>query len=141
WLAVKKNEAYPVFTNASTNDPPPWPDELTSKKSGQMNAFFRWANGSDTTDGVEVKLFLVKAAGLKTSFTVPTESTADVSLRRVQKLKVAPGATVYWTFGSAKGEARADAQGVVTIAGLTVTAEPATLSVKTRSEERRVGKE
>mgnify|MGYP000644484776 CR=1 FL=1 len=41
-----------------------------------------------------MKLFLVKTADLKTSFTIPTEATADVSLRRLQKLKVAPGATV-----------------------------------------------
>ena len=42
WLSVKKNEAYPVFTNASTNDPLPWPDQLADKKPGQVNAFFRW---------------------------------------------------------------------------------------------------
>ena len=131
WLSVKKNESYPVFTNASTNDPLPWPNQLDSKKSGQVNAFFRWASVSDTADALETKLFLVKAADLKTSFTVPTEATADVSLRRVQKLRVAPGATVSWTFGTAKGEVKADAQGCVTVPGLKITAEPTTLSVKT----------
>ena len=34
WLSVKKNEAYPVFTDASTNDPLPWPDQLADKKVG-----------------------------------------------------------------------------------------------------------
>ena len=131
WLAIRKNEAYPVFTNASTNDPLPWPDELTSKKSGQVNAFFRWQNVSDTADAVEVKLFLVKAADLKTTFAIPTEATADVSLRRLQKLKVAPGATVNWTFGRAKGEAKADAQGIVTVPGLKVTSEPTALRIRT----------
>ena len=94
WLSVKKNEAYPVFTNASTNDPLPWPNQLTDKKSGQINAFFRWKNVRDTPDVVEMTLFLVKPADLKTTFTIPTEATADVSLRRLQMLKVAPGATV-----------------------------------------------
>lgn len=131
WLSVKKNESYPVFTNASTNDPLPWPDHLADKKSGQINAFFRWKNVSDTADAIETKLFLAKAADLKTSFTVPTEATADVSLRRVQKLHIAPGATVFWTFGMAKGEVKADAQGCVTIPGLKITAEPTMLSVKT----------
>jgi pimeloyl-ACP methyl ester carboxylesterase len=131
WLGVKKNEAYPVFTNASTNDPLPWPDRLTDKRSGQVNAFFRWKNLSDTADVIEMKLFLVRAADLKTSFTIPTEATADVSLRRVQKLKVAPGATVFWTFGTAQGEARADAQGCVTIPGLKITADPTMLSIRT----------
>ena len=105
WLAVRKNEPYPVFTNASANDPLPWPDQLASKKAGQVNAFFRWANGGETADAAEIKLFLVKAADLKTSFTIPAEETADVSLRRLQKLKVAPGQAVSWTFGAAKGEA------------------------------------
>jgi hypothetical protein len=49
----------------------------------------------------------------------------------VQKLKVGPGAAVYWTFGTAKGETRADTQGVVTIPGLKITTEPTTLSVRT----------
>jgi poly(3-hydroxybutyrate) depolymerase len=130
WLAVKKNEAYPAFTNASTNDPLPWPDQLGSKKAGQVNAFFRWQNVSDTAGGVEVKLFVVKPADLKTSFAVPTEATADVTLRRLQKLKVAPGAKIAWTFGTAKGEAKADAQGVVTIPALKITSEPAALVVR-----------
>ena len=130
WLGVKKNKAYPAFTNASTNDPLPWPDRLADKKSGQVNAFFRWKNLADAADVVEMKLFLARAEDLKSSFTVPTEATADVSLRRVQKLKVAPGAAVFWTFGAAKGEARADAQGCVTITGLKITAEPTTLSVR-----------
>jgi hypothetical protein len=38
---------------------------------------------------------------------------------------------VSWTFGAAKGEARADAQGCVTITGLKITAEPSTLNVRT----------
>ena len=77
-----------------------------------------------------MKLFLVQAAELKTSFKVPTEATADVSLRRVQKLSVAPGTTAFWTFGTAKGEAKADALGCVTITELKITAEPTTLSVR-----------
>jgi poly(3-hydroxybutyrate) depolymerase len=131
WLAVKKNEAYPAFTSASTNDPLPWPDRLMDKKAGQVNAFFRWTNGSDTADGIEMKLFLVKSADLKTSFTIPTESTADVTLRRVQKFRVAPSATVQWTFGTAKGEVKADEQGYVTVPGLKITADQTTLRLRT----------
>lgn len=131
WLSVRKNEAYPAFTGASTDDPLPWPDNLADKRSGQVNAFFRWKNVSDTADAVEMKLFLVKASDLKTSFTVPTEATADVSLRRLQRLKVAPGAAVSWTFGTARGEGSADPQGCVTIPGLKITAEPTTLTVRT----------
>ena len=130
WLSIKKNEAYPVFTNASTDDPLPWPDRITDKKSGQVNAFFRWKNGRDTADAFETSLFLVKRSELNTTFTIPTEATADVSLRRLQMLRVAPGAAARWTFGTAKGEARADAAGCITIPGLKITAEPTTLSVR-----------
>ena len=61
-------------------------------------------------------------ADLKTTFTIPTEATADVSLRRLQALRVAPGESVRWKFGAASGEAKADASGCVTVPGLKITA-------------------
>ncbi len=130
WLAVKRNEPYAVFTHASSDDTLPWPDRPADKKAGQVNAFFRWATASDTPTALEMKLFLVKASDLTTSFAVPTEATADVSVRRAQKLRVAPGAAVAWAFGTAKGSVTADALGCVTIPGLKVTTEPTTLSVR-----------
>jgi len=131
WLSVKKNESYPVFTDASTNDPLPWPNQLTDKKAGQINAFFRWKNVRETADLSETMLFLVKPAEVKTTFTIPVEATADVSLRRLQMLRVAPGAMVRWTFGTSQGEVRADAAGCITIPRLKITAEPTSLSIKT----------
>ena len=84
----------------------------TIKKSGQINAFFRWKDVRDTPETIETSLFLVKPAELKTTFTIPAEATADVSLRRLQMLRVAPGAMVRWTFGTSEGEVRADATGM-----------------------------
>jgi poly(3-hydroxybutyrate) depolymerase len=130
WLSVKKNESYPVFTDASTNDPLPWPNQLNDKKAGQINAFFRWKNVHDTPEMIETKLFLVKPADLKTAFTIPAEATADVSLRRLQMLRVAPEAMVRWSFGKSDGEVRADATGCVTIPRLKITAEPTSLSIR-----------
>lgn len=129
WLSVKKNEAYPVFTDASTNDPLPWPNHLDDTKSGQVNAFFRWKTLRDTAERVELSLFLLRPADIKTTFTLPSETTANVSLRRLQALRVMPGETVRWTFGGAKGEAKADDRGCVTVPQLKITAQPATLSV------------
>jgi len=134
WLSVRKNEAYPVFTNASTNDPLPWPDRLDDKKPGQVNAFFRWKSTRDTQDTVEMSLFLVRPSELKTTFAIPAEARADVTLRRLQALRVAPGEKVAWTFGSAKGEVQADSTGCVTIPGLKITAEPVTLKVVTAKQ-------
>src|SRR5581483_8869099 len=129
WLSVRKNESYPVFTNASTNDPLPWPDKLADKKAGQVNAFFRWKDVRETPDTLETSLFLVKPSELKTRFAIPAEATVDVSLRRLQMLRVRPGATVRWTFGSSGGEVRADADRCITVPRLKITAEPTKLSV------------
>jgi predicted esterase len=130
WLSVTKNEAYPVFTSASTNDPMPWPDQLSDKKPGQINAFFRWENVSDGREKVETSLFLTKPSELKTAFTIPTEATADVTLRRVQNLQVAPGQKVRWSFGSTSGDVQADATGHVTVPRLKITSEPTTLGIQ-----------
>lgn len=132
WLNVKRNEAYAVFTNASGNDPLPWPDDLKNTRAGQVNAFFRWKVLSDTTDKAEVSLFLVSAADLKTTFAIPQQARADVSLRRLQRLRLKPAQEVAWTFGVATGTATTDAQGLPTIPGLTMTATPTTLVVTPR---------
>lgn len=129
WLSVKRNEAYPVFTDASANDPLPWPSHLDDKKPGQVNAFFRWKTLLDTPKKVELSLFLVNPAELKSSFTIPAEATAKVSLRRLQALRFAPGETVRWSFGAVKGTVKADAEGCVTVPQLKITVRPATLSV------------
>lgn len=129
WLNVKRNEAYAVFTNASGNTPLPWPDNLKETAPGQVNAFFRWKNLSDTKDKVEMSLFLVSPAELKTRFDIPVTASADVSLRRIQKLRVKPGQVLTWSFGAANGKVTADADGVITIPKLTMTAMPVTLAV------------
>ena len=129
WLNVKKNEAYPAFTNASGNSKLPWPDDLKNTAAGQVNAFFRWKNISDAADKFEMSLFLVSAAELKTSFEIPKEASTDVTLRRLQNFRLKPGEAFHWTFGAAKGEGKADDQGLITIAGLKLGAEPSTLSV------------
>jgi len=129
WLGIKKNAAYPVFANASSNDRIPWPDDLNSKTAGQINGFFRWTNLSDTSNQLQMALFLVTPATLKTTFRIPTATTADVSLRRIQTMQVKAGETFKWTFGSAKGEGKADAGGLITIPGMKITGEPTTLTV------------
>ena len=60
----------------------------------------------------------------------PKEATADVSIRRIQGAKVAPNQPVQWKFGEAKGRAKADANGLVTIPGLKITAQPQKLTIK-----------
>lgn len=87
---------------------------------------------AETADSIEVSLFVISPSELKTKFTIPTETTVDVSLRRLQKLNVAPGAIVRWTFKAASGEAQADSTGCVTIANLNITSEPTVLTIQNR---------
>ena len=129
WLSIKKNEAYAVFTNASSNSKLPWPEDVKSSVAGQVNAFFRWKNMSDSAAKFEMSLFLINAADVKTQFEIPKEASADVTLRRVQSFRLKPGDAFHWTFGTAKGDGKADAQGLVTLPALKMTAEPTTLSV------------
>jgi poly(3-hydroxybutyrate) depolymerase len=130
WLSIKKNEAYPVFTNASTNDVLPWPSDLKSKQAGQINAFFRWQDVAESPAEVKLNLFLVNASQLRTTFDIPQESTADVTLRRLQTLRFSPQQKVTWSFGSTSGEQSADAAGLVTIPRLKITAKPTTLTIR-----------
>lgn len=129
WLNVRKNEAYAAFTNASCNNTLPWPENLSDKAPGQVNAFFRWKTVRDTETAVEVSLFLTTPADLKTTFAIPKAATADVSLRRIQNLKAKPGEAFQWSYGAAQGTVKADATGVITIPKLEITAAPISLTV------------
>ena len=129
WLSVKKNEAYAVFTSATSNSPLPWPDDLKSSAAGQVNAFFRWKNMSDSTDKFEMSLLLANATDVKTQFEIPKEASADVTLRRLQHFRLKPGETFRWSFGITRGEGQTDAQGLVTLPSLSIASVPTTLSV------------
>ncbi len=130
WLQLKRNEAYPVFANATSNPKLPWPDDLKSASAGQVNAFFRWKSVSDTKKKLEMTLFLVSSAELRTTFAIPMESTTDISLRRIQNGPIPPGGAFRWTFGTAKGEGKADAEGLITIPRMKITTQPTTLTVR-----------
>ncbi|MEZ0264039.1 MAG: hypothetical protein ACAI43_04870, partial [Phycisphaerae bacterium] len=78
----------------------------------------------------ELSLFLTTPAEMKTTkFTLPTEATADVTLRRLQGLRLTPGDAVRWRWGEQGGELKTDAAGLLTIPKLKITATPATLTV------------
>jgi len=130
WLQVKKNEAYPAFSNASTNSKLPWPDDLKSTEAGQINAFFRWKTLQDTAKELEMSLSLVSATDLKTKFEIPKEASADVSMRRLQNCKLKPGTSFRWSFGPTGGEGKLDAQGLITVPGLKITSTPVTLRIQ-----------
>lgn len=120
WLKIKKNESYPVFTNASTDDTLPWPANLGEKSPGQVNGFFTWKNLVDTPENFQMELSLLDKNRVKTAPRVPEKSVADVTLRRLQQFRTAPGQTVKWKFGSQSGTAKADRNGLLTIEKLEI---------------------
>jgi len=130
WLNVKRNEAYAVFSNASCNDPLPWPDKRSSTDVGQINAFFRWKNVTDTESRLEMELRLLSSKDLSTAFSIPRQATTDVSLRRLQRFRVAPGQTVDWQFGTSRGQVTTDANGLISIPGLSLTPTPTSLIIR-----------
>ena len=72
----------------------------------------------------------ITPADLKTTFKIPSESTADVTIRRAQAFKANPNETIRWTFGDASGDVKPDAEGCVTVPKVKLTATPAMLRLK-----------
>ena len=127
WTKVRKSDVLPVFTNASCDTEIPWPGRRDSKAPGQINAFFRWADGKATDSAVTIKLFL---ADLKSRhFTVPDRAVADVTLRRLGALKVKRGDSFSWTYGGKTGSAIVGADGLLTVPRLEIMKKPQTLKV------------
>lgn len=154
WLAIRKNEAYPVFTNASCDDKLPWPfkvwrphygwfgawtDDIVRAEMeiaegalsvGQINAFFRWRNITDNDRELVLELRLATAEELETKhFSPPSMATADVTIRRIQSPAIASANKVQWRYGSLSGEAVRDEYDALTINVLPITDEPKELHI------------
>ncbi len=128
-FTIKKNEAYPVFLDASCDDVNPWLCKGAEEASGQMNAFFRWKVLSDTADELKMELYIVSEGELETKFTIPAEATADVCLRRLQNLRLTDGDGYSYDFGGQSGSGTVT-HGVPEMPSLTITREHKILTVK-----------
>ena len=154
WLEIRKNEAYPVFTAASTDNQLPWPQvswydtgkviiengiekvdaglvpRLGCDTNGQVNAWFRWKVKADTAETFEIDLKIANSDEVaSTQFTRPTVSVVDVTPRRLQAFKPTSG-KVRWTYGSQSGVVAKDAKlGVYTIPQIPVSQTPTTLKL------------
>ncbi len=154
WLAIRKDMAYPAFTNAGSDDVIPWPysvwkpevawfggwkGDITgaemeladrSKRCGQVNAFFRWRNIRDDGGGFAMELRVASAQELATRhFTPPTRVPADVTVRRIQSPRLRAAQRVRWKFGGASGVAVRDSHGALTIPALCISQTPAVLEL------------
>ncbi len=127
--SFKLNEAYPVFTDATTDDILPWPDtSLTS--SGQRNGYFRWSDISDTENEFAITFKLLTNDEWKTRVSVPLESTANITFRRLQKFSLNPGEKFEWTYAGKTGSGIATADGRPEIERITVKQTSQRLTIK-----------
>jgi pimeloyl-ACP methyl ester carboxylesterase len=135
WFDIRKDEAYPVFTHASSDQRSPWSgDPANFDESGQINAWFRWKSESDTPARFAMQLWLAHPEVSNPPATMPDASTTDITLRRLQRFKPQPGASYTWqiTRGGqsiASGKVTPDAANLLTIPRVTLTTESAELLV------------
>lgn len=143
WLEIRRDEAYPVFTGASTDDEyPKVNDREHPNQTGQINGYFRWRNIEDTPTLFAMELNLVRDYELRRPIKVPREINVDVSLRRVQHYAIAADSEHKWSLVRgwktlASGTAKADAHGLLTIRGLTIRDTSALLIVGQDSQRPR----
>jgi len=136
WLSIRKDQAYPVFTNADTDDKyPGFKNKTDPDQHGQINGYFRWRNIADTPDVFQIELRLVKTAELKEPCQTPDNATADVTLRRLQKFAVVSGKTYKWSLMQANkclgsGQVQVDANGLLTIPKVKITQRSANLKLE-----------
>ena len=155
WLSVRKNEAYPVFTEATCDDRLPWPFKVWEPEkawfwgwagdiesarmeiadgapaAGQINAFFRWRNIRDDANGFEMELRIASAEEIGSrQFSSPESAGARVAVRRIQDSALAEALEVEWTFGDRSGRVKRYANGTLSIPGLEITRAPKVLRLK-----------
>lgn len=127
--SLRKCDAYPVFTDATTDDVNPWADPDHAPECGQVNGFFHWEPLTDTEGELTMRLWLLRADEWETRVTLPTESEAAVLIRRVQNFKLDGGESFKWTFGDASGIGKADADGHPDIGRVKITQDAQILKI------------
>ena len=135
WLSIRKDQAYPAFTDASTDQKYPGFQGKDPDQAGQLNAYFRWKTKTDELTRFEMELSLVDAKELSTkakTFAAPEKSVADVTPRRLLKFKVQADKSYTWRLLEAgnvvqAGEVRPDSVGLLTLPRLSITVIPRTV--------------
>ena len=102
-----RHRSYPAFGNSSINNDPGPGDPKAGDMEGGINLGFSWKNVVDEANRWSVAL---------SNDLCQAEMTVDVTPRRGQKFKPAPGAKFPWTnTAGGNGEVTADAWGLVTV--------------------------
>lgn len=133
WMEIRKNEAYPVFAAASTDQQPPWMTTSNNAvDTGQINGFFRWQSMTDRPTKFTMRLWLQSPINDQSATIFPEQAIADLTLRRLQHFKVTGGHVYEWNLVRgravlASGEIRPDNANLLTIRRVTITRDPVEL--------------
>ena len=140
WRSIRKNEAYPVFSNASTDkNYPGFKNATGGDESGQIGAFFRWETITDTPGNFQIDLRLVNKTelrpALKAEIDLPNTAQTAVSFRRLQSFRTEAGQSYQWSLSREgetlqSGAAKADEAGLLTIGKLQLNDQSARLEVR-----------
>ncbi|MBO4230003.1 MAG: hypothetical protein J5938_06615 [Clostridia bacterium] len=129
-FSFSRDEAYPVFTNASTDDRIPWPDETDRTDAGQVNGFFRWNVLEDSETRFSVALRLLSPEEWETRVSLPSESVADLTLRRFQKFRLSAGQSFRYRYGDKTGTGTASEDGRPEWTRIAVRRAPTVLTIE-----------
>jgi dienelactone hydrolase len=138
WLTIRKDQAYPAFTNTSADEKYPGLHSDGPDQNGQINAYLRWRVLDDQPNGFSVELRLVQKGELRRPVEIPPEVTTDVTPRRLQRLRVVTDKTYHWKIeqeGQSRGSGTtvADSQGLLTIPRVKVAATPIVLQISDKN--------
>lgn len=132
WLSIRRNQAYPVFTNASSDDRYPGHMSTEPDQKGQVNAYFRWSVLEDTEDRFVIELRLVNEFEQMRKPVI-----TDVTLRRLQNFKVLSEKSkpYHWMIESqgsirASGQISPNGKGFLTVNNVEIWLAPIRLTIK-----------
>ncbi|MCF7957321.1 MAG: hypothetical protein K9M57_02600 [Phycisphaerae bacterium] len=136
WLDIVKNEAYPVFAGATTDQKyPGFMKKEAADQKGQINGYFRWRNIKDAPKRFEMELRLVTQKELKKPVDTPESSLTCVTLRRLQHFKVDQTKQYKWCMVRGEnilqtGQVCPDDLGLITIEKIKIEDRPAVLMIE-----------
>ncbi len=133
-LDPRIDRSLPAFTRCSLDDNPGNGDPSDGDRKGQLNMYLRWDTGDivDEQDRWEATVWLIDAA--------PRDAcTADVTPRRLRKLRPRPGDAFRWSAASLgdgreiqSGAAEADPHGLLTLTGIRIAKEKTRIRIRRR---------
>ncbi|MCS6917234.1 MAG: MopE-related protein [Chitinophagales bacterium] len=93
----RTNVSYPAFSNCSANEDPGQGNDVTGDSVGSVNGYLDWSNPlSDDSLQWQIKIFMRDLPTINGSKVAPDSCTVDLTPRRRQGFRPAPGSWVRW---------------------------------------------